>query len=546
METVSGSSILNLFPDDKKTTRLAIKLEAVSNFRNLGGMPIEGSSGNLVIRPHVINRSASPTNATVSDEFWLLHVLSIKTLIDLRTTWENKTISPVRKFEDNFVQFSIKEDKEKEGRGSPATSPTAERRSPSPSREQMLSASFDPNRSSRVNGQQQQQQQQQQPRRFSSGQIDTKHDTTSEATGNGASGLVVSTGSNSSSGSSSSSSSSNGDAVPTIQVPTERELFELEMEEQRNGFLWRIYNRNEDMERLRSHSPGVYRNRYCIPLINNQFFLEGVYQTASNETKVKVTVSRYLLFNDKVGAFMLMNHLNELGILGMYRLTLLYTQEELLTILRIMKNKDNYPIMYFCSLGKDRTGMVTAILLSCLGVPRDIIVADYAKSEGNLTAHLEQIKKYFNRVGLAKDEFVRSPPEIMDGLLSWLVETFGSIANYLEVIGFKKEEQEQLRNNLIVTKEEYNQLVSLSHLTNLTDLQKRHDDYVSSQSNRRTSANPFKDSRLWRRQNKEERGAANLFYPRDKIRTYGSSKLQDNGTVVGDKFILQKIDGILE
>jgi protein-tyrosine phosphatase len=35
------------------------------------------------------------------------------------------------------------------------------------------------------------------------------------------------------------------------------------------------------------------------------------------------------------------------------------------------------PIVYNCSAGQDRTGFVTAILLSALGVPRDQIVADY-------------------------------------------------------------------------------------------------------------------------------------------------------------------------
>src|SRR5690606_13667904 len=35
------------------------------------------------------------------------------------------------------------------------------------------------------------------------------------------------------------------------------------------------------------------------------------------------------------------------------------------------------PIAYNCSAGQDRTGFVTAIILSALGVNRDAIVADY-------------------------------------------------------------------------------------------------------------------------------------------------------------------------
>ncbi|EFA79766.1 putative protein tyrosine phosphatase [Heterostelium album PN500] len=520
MEPVSGTSVVSLVPGG------GCKFTLLNNnnskpYRNLGGLPIQGTDGKFVTRPGVINRSASPTNATTSDEFWLLEILSIKTLIDFRTTWENKTISPVRKFEDNFVQYSIK----KEDSPSMRRSPEKERRSRTPEKERRRSNSFEKSTSSSspVN------------LRASSnfGTTSMSAVPSSSSTLQPGTNNNINNNTNASTPLSKSTSSvntlnnnvameqqhqqqqqqqqqqqhgfngaSNNYGAPSIVVTQERRPAEKDMEEQRNNFLWRIYNRNlspDDMVRLRSHSSGVYRKRYCIPLINNKFFLEGVYQTAPNDTKVKCTVSRYLLFNDKIGAFMLMNHLNDLGILEMYKLTLLYTQEELLTILRILKNKDNYPIMYFCSLGKDRTGMVTSLLLSCLGVPRDLIVEDYSKSEGNLVASMEQIKKYFTRVGLSKDEFVRSPREIMAGLLGWVDETYGSIQNYLEVIGFTHEEQQELKNNLIVSQEEYNNILNGSRLTNLQGVQKRHDEYVAASQSSKKSPKIFSSPRFWRR-----------------------------------------------
>lgn len=41
-------------------------------------------------------------------------------------------------------------------------------------------------------------------------------------------------------------------------------------------------------------------------------------------------------------------------------------------------------VMYFCTAGKDRTGVVSAILLKRLGYDRDIVVDDYMKSKDNL------------------------------------------------------------------------------------------------------------------------------------------------------------------
>ncbi|EGC36749.1 hypothetical protein DICPUDRAFT_91774 [Dictyostelium purpureum] len=472
MDPVSGSSTIKI----NNQPGNSINLEAISNFRSLGGYPI--GNGEMVVRPGVVCRSAGPTNATVSDEFWLLEVLNIKTLIDLRTSWENKTISPVRKFEDNFIQYSIKDD----GRQQVQQVQPQLQVSQPPAPQQYQSSQAQPipspntlnvpptSETSLTNS-------------YSSSPTGLSGSLSSSGSGNGGVNLKKSS-----------------NTIPiAIEKKNEREK---EMEEQRNGILWRIYNRNltpDELLKLRSHSSGVLRKRFCIPLINNKFFLEGVYTTAPNDTKMKCTAARYLLFNDQIGAYMLMNHLNDLGIIEMYKLTLIYTKEEILTIFRILKNPDNYPIMYYCSLGKDRTGMVTALLLSVLGVPRDYIVEDYAKSEVNIAPFMEQIRRYFTRVGLAKEEFVRSHRWTMEGLLSWVDKMYGSVSGYLDNIGFSCAEQDELRANLIVSKEEYDQY--LNEKSQIPDLQKRHDEYVQIQKSKKpqpkffTSASP----RFWRR-----------------------------------------------
>lgn len=45
-------------------------------------------------------------------------------------------------------------------------------------------------------------------------------------------------------------------------------------------------------------------------------------------------------------------------------------------------------VMYFCTAGKDRTGVVSALLLKRLGVSEDVIVEDYMKSKDNLLGML--------------------------------------------------------------------------------------------------------------------------------------------------------------
>lgn len=41
-------------------------------------------------------------------------------------------------------------------------------------------------------------------------------------------------------------------------------------------------------------------------------------------------------------------------------------------------------VLYFCTAGKDRTGVVSAVLLRKLGYSDEIIIEDYMKSKDNL------------------------------------------------------------------------------------------------------------------------------------------------------------------
>lgn len=50
-------------------------------------------------------------------------------------------------------------------------------------------------------------------------------------------------------------------------------------------------------------------------------------------------------------------------------------------------------VLYFCNAGKDRTGVLSAILLHKLGKSKDYIISDYMKSKDNLKPMLEAFAK---------------------------------------------------------------------------------------------------------------------------------------------------------
>ncbi len=57
------------------------------------------------------------------------------------------------------------------------------------------------------------------------------------------------------------------------------------------------------------------------------------------------------------------------------------------------------PLVFHCTSGKDRTGVVAALLQTALGVDDDIVVAEYLASAENLVGHMEMMKTRYPRHG---------------------------------------------------------------------------------------------------------------------------------------------------
>ena len=75
--------------------------------------------------------------------------------------------------------------------------------------------------------------------------------------------------------------------------------------------------------------------------------------------------------------------------------------------------------MYHCAAGKDRTGVVSAVLLGLLGVPDPVIVADYAATKENLDAIVERLMStegYYEMLSALPPDTMHAEPETMVGL----------------------------------------------------------------------------------------------------------------------------------
>jgi protein-tyrosine phosphatase len=109
-------------------------------------------------------------------------------------------------------------------------------------------------------------------------------------------------------------------------------------------------------------------------------------------------------------------------------------------------------VVVHCAAGKDRTGMVSALLLSVAGVDRPAIAADYALSTPWLDAAedgeegLAALPDAANRARLRR--IYESRPETMLGLLAAVDSRHGGVAGFLAGIGVDEGAQERLRARL--------------------------------------------------------------------------------------------------
>jgi protein-tyrosine phosphatase len=107
-------------------------------------------------------------------------------------------------------------------------------------------------------------------------------------------------------------------------------------------------------------------------------------------------------------------------------------------------------LVIHCVGGKDRTGLVSALLLSLAGVPVEEIAADYALSEERLRPRhdkwLEAAETDAERERL--ERITRCPPEAIVEVFAALERRYGSIEGYLRAAGVSDEELELARARL--------------------------------------------------------------------------------------------------
>lgn len=109
---------------------------------------------------------------------------------------------------------------------------------------------------------------------------------------------------------------------------------------------------------------------------------------------------------------------------------------------RTLIDPDHGPALFHCAAGKDRTGVIAAVILDMLGVTRDAIVEDYMLTERGIRPILERVSKaepYRAQLEGTSIEGHLPRRELMREFLAWL-QAAGGARTWLSEHGVPQEE----------------------------------------------------------------------------------------------------------
>lgn len=122
-----------------------------------------------------------------------------------------------------------------------------------------------------------------------------------------------------------------------------------------------------------------------------------------------------------------------------------HTRPQLKEVLEVIADAATEPLLFHCVAGKDRTGLIAALLLALADVEAEAIAADYAASTSQLAD--AYLVRYSNLEREEIMEALRCPEEGAHNMLAYLAQ-YGGAAGYLRTIGLSDARIARLRARL--------------------------------------------------------------------------------------------------
>jgi hypothetical protein len=146
----------------------------------------------------------------------------------------------------------------------------------------------------------------------------------------------------------------------------------------------------------------------------------------------------------------LVPEINRGGLAWVYQILMESAQAQIRRALEVVLEaaERGEPALVFCKLGKDRTGLVSALILAAAGASEEEIVADYVRSDGVDAVALGGLERGPDTRGMDPAIFSRAPAAAMRAVLAYARRRWGGLPEYMAAIGFGPGKQARLARAL--------------------------------------------------------------------------------------------------
>jgi protein-tyrosine phosphatase len=127
-------------------------------------------------------------------------------------------------------------------------------------------------------------------------------------------------------------------------------------------------------------------------------------------------------------------------------------------VITLLSNEQHLPAVIHCNAGKDRTGFLAAIIQLLAGVPYDVVMEDYLRTNHHFERRLERFIKVMRVATLFRvsQERMRlilmTHPEFLDEVYGSIIKRHGSIEEYLcEACEISRDTLQRLRKLLLAS-----------------------------------------------------------------------------------------------
>lgn len=134
-----------------------------------------------------------------------------------------------------------------------------------------------------------------------------------------------------------------------------------------------------------------------------------------------------------------------------YRGILDHCQLTVRTIFEVINQEKEGTVLFHCTAGKDRTGLIAALLLGIANVETETIAKDYALTDQYLGALKDELRKKAAAAGQDMTEYehmLESKPEAMRNTIGYINQQYGGVAAYLQHIGLYKSQLNTLYSRI--------------------------------------------------------------------------------------------------